>query len=180
MTKRMVSVLIIIFLLFAYSLSVFIPENPNYNYITLNAGTEGFNFTQDESVNFYIDASGYTHNFTITSTFSQSNLILGLNIVFTGLSDNYTFVNQSFIDQCIMPNVSKLAVSCSFPITLTNQHPNLTVKWNQILMPIGVNQTSNNSAPAGYYVFYLSNLTGVGKYHDVININYKNNYFLIK
>lgn len=180
MTKRIVSVLIIIFLLFAYSLSVVLPENPNYNYITLNAGTAGLNFTQNGNVDFYIDATGYTHNFTITSTCSQSNLIVGLEVVFTGFPDNYTFINQSFINECVMPNVSKMAVCYSSSITLTNQHPNLTIQWNEISMLNGIGQTSNNYAPTGYYVFYLTNLSGAGKYHDVININYKNNYFLIE
>ncbi|MCL4345849.1 MAG: hypothetical protein M1496_05760 [Candidatus Thermoplasmatota archaeon] len=180
MTKRIIGILVIIFIVFAYSLSLVIPENPNYNYITLNAGTGGLNFTQNGSVDFYVDATGYTHNFTITSVCSESNLILGLVIVFTGLPANLTFVNQSFIDECIMPNVSHMEVCYSSPILLTNQHPNLTVKWNEIPMINARAQNSNISVPTGYYVFYLANLKGTGKYHDIININYKNNYFLIE
>ncbi|MGP6239816.1 hypothetical protein ACNF40_05315 [Cuniculiplasma sp. SKW4] len=180
MTKRIIAILVIIFIMFAYSLSLVFPENPNYNYITLNVGTSGLNFTQNGSVDFHIDATGYTHNFTVTSTCSDSNLIVGLEVVFTGLPDNFTFVNQSFIDQCVMPNVSKMVVCYSFPVTLTNENPNLTVKWNEIPIMNGSGQNSTSSAPTGYYVFYLANLSGMGRYHDVIKINYQNNYFLIK
>ncbi len=181
MIKRLAVLLVIIYLIFSFSLSVFIPENPNYNYITLNSGTEGVDFQQNSSVFFYISATGYTHNFTIISSCEDSN-DLGLLIFQTGLPSNFTFVNQTFIDSCIMPNLSSFPEIYNIPLSISNQDPNITINWSETFMSFNASSDTHiiNRAPSGYYVFVLENLEGSGKYHDIININYKNNYFLIK
>ncbi|MHB8360380.1 MAG: hypothetical protein ACYDAO_06200 [Thermoplasmataceae archaeon] len=179
MSKRLITLLIAIFIIFAFSLSYIFPNNPNYNYVTINVGSTGTNFSNNTTVSFYLDVQGYTHNFSISPSppAGQSGNLsyMGLEVLYLAPA-NYSGVNQQFINNCILPNLSLYPILYAKNFLITNECPNLTINWNEIPPPsLGFPK----SVMSGYYFFYLIALKSNGKYNSEISVDYKNDYFKI-
>ncbi len=168
MNKKLV-IGVIIFILLAISVRVIVPENPNYNYITINVSTPSQTYSANSTISFYINATGNTHCFLIfpnetigTINRVGSNPFPGFDILYMG---NMTPTSQ---------NVSKTMNYSAFIIPTYHYNLTLTNRTSRLIYTLN---TSLQKAKPGYYIFYLTSLLSDSKYKNIISLKYENQVF---
>lgn len=160
---------ITIFIIFSVSARELVPENPNFNYITISASSLESSYMNNTSINFCLSATGYTHCFYIfpkNSTSNKTSLLYpapGLDIIY--LSNLSSPPSERYLS-----NLTSIQ-----PIIIPNYRVNYTIsnKSNHVLLNLNKNFTK------GYYFFYLTAVRSDTTYKNIISIRYENQVFKI-
>lgn len=162
---------VIIFILLAVTVREIVPENPNYNYITITVSTPTQTYAANSTIDFYINASGNTHCFLIypNATLGQSsgipmNQCPGFDILYMG---NAKPTSQS---------VSGIENHSSILIPTYHYNFDLTNKTSSLMFTL---DTSFMKVKPGYYVFYITPLLSDSKYKNFIYLKYLNQVFML-
>lgn len=169
--NKKIFIAVILFLMLAVSLRELIPENPNYNYVTIAVCTPSQTYAVNSTIDFYVNASGYTHCFLIypNSTAGTvngffANLYPGFDIFYvSNLSYPPTSKNLSML----LNERGFIEPTYQYKFALTNKTSNLYFTLN----------TSLNNTKPGYYMFYLTSLLSDSKYKNIITVKYVNQLF---
>lgn len=178
MFKKIVIIVIALFLIIAFSVNIVFPKNSNFNYITLTVGASKLSYDNNCTITVEITSSNYSHEFLMTSSPNAKGKANSLGIEFfwiAPINETFpkTFPIQCYINDYVKPNLStnyNVAYDCE--VTLSNFKPDIFINYSN-------SESQNSNWSPGYYYFCLGQITSCGNHYSNYCVNYKNDYFKV-